>query len=119
MRRLRRQEGLSLVEVTIMLLVLMLLTSVLAPSIFDFVNDAQWVKVKEDCEALAISVARLHKDVGAKLNAMLEMGRSRPWPEALEAFAGSPDMSGKAVVAYFAPLQAWLEEQNKGQQCGW
>jgi len=57
--------------------------------------------------------------VGAKLNAMLEMGRSRPWPEALEAFAGSPEMSGKAVVAYFAPLQAWLEEQNKGQQCGW
>jgi len=67
MRRLRKQEGLSLIEVTIMLLVLMLLTSVLAPSIFDFVNDAQWVKVKEDCEALAISVARLHKDVGAKL----------------------------------------------------
>jgi len=60
-----------------------------------------------------------NKEVGAKLNAMLEMGRSRPWPEALEAFAGSPEMSGKAVVAYFAPLQAWLEEQNKGQQCGW
>ena len=60
-----------------------------------------------------------NKEVGAKLNAMLEMGRSRPWPEALEAFAGSPEMSGKAVVAYFAPLQSWLEEQNKGQQCGW
>ena len=63
----RGQRGLSLIEVTIMLLVLMLLTSVLAPSIFDFVNDAQWVKVKEDCEAIAISVARLHRDVGAKL----------------------------------------------------
>jgi len=63
----RGQRGLSLIEVTIMLLVLMLLTSVLAPSIFDFVNDAQWVKVKEDCEAIAISVARLHRDVGARL----------------------------------------------------
>lgn len=60
-----------------------------------------------------------NKEVGQKLNAMLEMGRSRPWPEALQAFAGSPEMSGKAVVAYFAPLQAWLEEQNKDQQCGW
>ena len=60
-----------------------------------------------------------NKELGQKLNAMLEMGRSRPWPEALEAFAGSPEMSGKAVVAYFAPLHAWLEEQNKGQQCGW
>jgi len=63
MRRLRRQEGLSLVEVTIMLLVLMLLTGVLAPSIFDYVKDAQWVKVKEDCEAIGISVARMMRDV--------------------------------------------------------
>ena len=67
MKRLKGQPGLSLIEVTIMLLVLMLLTSVLAPSIFDFINDAQWVKVKEDCEAIAISVTRLHKDVGANL----------------------------------------------------
>ena len=67
MRVQRGQRGLSLIEVTIMLLVLMLLTSVLAPSIFDFVQDAQWVKVKEDCEVLAISVARLVKDVGPQL----------------------------------------------------
>jgi len=67
MKQLKGQRGLSLIEVTIMLLVLMLLTSVLAPSIFDFINDAQWVKVKEDCEAIAISVARLHRDVGSRL----------------------------------------------------
>ena len=58
------ERGLSLVEVTIMLLVLMLLTSVLAPSIADFINDAKWVKVKEDCEAIGISVMRLTRDVG-------------------------------------------------------
>jgi len=58
------ERGLSLVEVTIMLLVLMLLTGVLAPSIYDFVNDAKWVKVKEDCEAIGLSVARLTRDVG-------------------------------------------------------
>ena len=65
MKRLVGQKGLSLVEVTIMLLVLMLLTSVLAPSIFDFVNDARWVKVKEDCEAIGITVARLNRDIGS------------------------------------------------------
>jgi len=64
MRKIKGQKGLSLVEVTIMLLVLMLLTSVLAPSIFDFVNDARWVKVKEDCEAIGITVARMVRDVG-------------------------------------------------------
>jgi hypothetical protein len=71
--RLMNARGLSLVEVTIMLLVLMLLTGVLAPSIFDFVKDAQWVKVKEDCEAISVSVARLTRDVGSclKFNGML------------------------------------------------
>jgi peptidyl-dipeptidase A len=28
-------------------------------------------------------------------------------------------MDASALSAYFAPLLAWLEEQNKGQQCGW
>ena len=68
MKALRNNEhGLSLVEVTIMLLVLMLLTGVLAPSIFDFVNDAKWVKVKEDCEAIGLTVARQTRDVGSCL----------------------------------------------------
>ena len=59
------------------------------------------------------------KNVGAKLNAMLEMGASRPWPEALEAFTGSREIDGAAMIAYFKPLMAWLEEQNKGSDCGW
>jgi len=57
-------RGLSLVETTIILLVLMILTGVLAPSISDFVNDAKDVKVKEDCEAIGASVMRLVRDVG-------------------------------------------------------
>ena len=50
---------------------------------------------------------------------MLAMGRSRPWPDALEAFTGTREMSARAVLDYFAPLQRWLEEQNRGEQCGW
>lgn len=60
-----------------------------------------------------------NKDVGSRLNAMLEMGASKPWPDALEAFTGSREMDGTALVEYFAPLQIWLKEQNKGKQCGW
>ena len=59
------------------------------------------------------------KQVGAKLNAMLEMGASKPWPDALETFTGTREMSGKALVEYFAPLKAWLDEQNKGKPTGW
>jgi peptidyl-dipeptidase A len=60
-----------------------------------------------------------NKAVGEKLSAMLEMGASKPWPDALEAFTGNREMSGKAMAAYFAPLKKWLDEQNKGKPTGW
>ncbi|MBR2174669.1 M2 family metallopeptidase [Sphingopyxis sp.] len=60
-----------------------------------------------------------NKEVGAKLNAMLEMGASKPWPDALQAFTGSREMSGKAMADYFAPLKTWLDQQNKGKPQGW
>ena len=60
-----------------------------------------------------------NREVGTRLNAMLELGASRPWPDALEAFTGSREMSGRAMVAYFEPLLVWLREQNRGRRCGW
>ncbi|WP_371432843.1 M2 family metallopeptidase [Novosphingobium sp.] len=60
-----------------------------------------------------------NKAVGQKLNAMLTMGASKPWPDALEAFTGSREMSGASMVRYFAPLSRWLEQQNRGKGCGW
>jgi peptidyl-dipeptidase A len=59
------------------------------------------------------------KEVGARFEAMLEMGASQPWPEALEAFIGTREMDGTAMVEYFAPLMAWLQEQNTDRSCGW
>jgi peptidyl-dipeptidase A len=60
-----------------------------------------------------------NKEVGKRLNAMLEMGASKPWPDALQAFTGSREMSGKAMIEYFKPLMTWLKAQNKGQKKGW
>jgi len=60
-----------------------------------------------------------NKEVGARLNQMLEMGASKPWPDALQAFTGNREMSAKPMLEYFAPLQSWLEQQNRGKQCGW
>jgi peptidyl-dipeptidase A len=60
-----------------------------------------------------------NKEVGAKLNAMLAMGQSKPWPDALQVFTGSREISGQALVDYFAPLRAWLDKQNKGHPSGW
>lgn len=60
-----------------------------------------------------------NKQAGAKLNAMLEMGTSKPWPEELKVLTGEDHMDAGAMLEYFAPLQKWLDEQNKGQQSGW
>ncbi|TQV84435.1 M2 family metallopeptidase [Aliikangiella coralliicola] len=59
------------------------------------------------------------KEAGAKLNAMLELGMSKTWQEALKTMTGSGDMDASAILDYFAPLQKWLDTQNAGRQCGW
>jgi len=60
-----------------------------------------------------------NKEVGRRFHAMLEMGASKPWPDALQAFTGSREMSGKSMIAYFKPLMIWLQAQNKGRSCTW
>ncbi len=60
-----------------------------------------------------------NKEVGAKFNAMMEMGASRPWPEAMQAFTGQTQGDASAVAEYFRPLNVWLTKQNKGEKCGW
>ncbi|MHB8874161.1 MAG: M2 family metallopeptidase [Myxococcaceae bacterium] len=60
-----------------------------------------------------------NKAAGEKLKALLSLGASKPWPEALFAMTGQKQMDATAVMDYFQPLQTWLTEQNKGQKCGW
>jgi peptidyl-dipeptidase A len=59
------------------------------------------------------------KEAGAKLNKMLEMGQSKPWPDAMEALTGQREADASAIIEYFAPLKKWLDEQNKGLKTGW
>ena len=60
-----------------------------------------------------------NKEVGKKFNAMMELGSSKPWPDALEAFTGTRDMDGSAILEYFAPVMTYLQEENKDRTCGW
>ncbi len=58
-------------------------------------------------------------EAGRRFRAMLAAGASRPWPETLEKLTGTRRMDAAAINEYFAPLAAWLREQNAGQRCGW
>jgi peptidyl-dipeptidase A len=59
------------------------------------------------------------KAAGKKLEAMLALGASRPWPDAFQALTGARQADASAMLEYFAPLRAWLRTQTKGQRCGW
>jgi peptidyl-dipeptidase A len=54
-----------------------------------------------------------NKEAGDRLNKMLSMGASKPWPEALEVLTGEKQLDASALADYFAPLKTWLDEQNK------
>jgi peptidyl-dipeptidase A len=62
-----------------------------------------------------------NKAAGEKLNKMLAMGASKPWPDALETLTGEKQMDASALADYFAPLKTWLDEQNKANHypVGW
>ena len=59
------------------------------------------------------------KEAGKRLDAMMQMGQSRPWPEAMQALAGTKRADAGPMLEYFAPLRAYLREQTKGERCGW
>ncbi|HXY20278.1 MAG TPA: M2 family metallopeptidase [Gemmatimonadales bacterium] len=59
------------------------------------------------------------REAGRRFAAMLALGASRPWPEALEQLTGTRTMDAGALLEYFAPLKAWLDRQNAGSPVGW
>jgi len=58
---------------------------------------------------------------GAKLNKMLAMGSSKPWPDELEVLTRGRKLDAGALLEYFAPLKIWLDEQNhkNNNPVGW
>lgn len=52
---------------------------------------------------------------------MLQMGSSKPWPDAMEVLTGQRNMDAGALLQYFATLQDWLEKENErtGEYIGW
>jgi peptidyl-dipeptidase A len=59
------------------------------------------------------------KAAGEKLERMLALGASRPWPNAYRKMTGQGEADASALLEYFAPLRAWLERETRGLQCGW
>ncbi len=58
-------------------------------------------------------------EAGKRFAEMLALGASQPWPATLEKLTGTRKMDASAIMEYFAPLIAYMKEQNQGKSCGW
>ncbi|NXX91219.1 ACE2 enzyme, partial [Centropus bengalensis] len=56
---------------------------------------------------------------GQNLRQLLELGRSKPWTEALESVTGEKYMNAAPLLHYFEPLYQWLQKNNSGRYIGW
>lgn len=56
---------------------------------------------------------------GQKLRQLLELGRSKPWTQALESVTGEKYMNATPLLHYFEPLYEWLKKNNSGRFIGW
>ncbi|MEW5981487.1 MAG: hypothetical protein AB1806_03840 [Acidobacteriota bacterium] len=99
---LRSSRGLSLIETTVVLSVLTVLTSTLAPAVHDYVVDARGVKARSDMDNIAVAVARLAFDVPA--------ARARTWAE-LDVLVGAGEIPG----ADAAGTEPWLATVDSGR----
>jgi peptidyl-dipeptidase A len=59
------------------------------------------------------------EDAGRRFGAMLAKGASQPWQDTMYELTGTRQMDASAILEYFEPLRGWLQQQNKGQVCGW
>jgi peptidyl-dipeptidase A len=59
------------------------------------------------------------KEAGDRLRAMLQLGQSKPWPEAMKVMTGESQADAAAIIEYFQPLIDWLKVQNRGATLGW
>ncbi|XP_075971289.1 angiotensin-converting enzyme-like isoform X2 [Anticarsia gemmatalis] len=60
-------------------------------------------------------------EAGNALSNMLQLGSSKPWPDAMEALTGTRNMEASGVLEYFKPLHDWLKAENErtGEFVGW
>ena len=66
MRTWSSERGLSLVEATIILMVLATLTAAISPSIVAYTNDAKQVTAKKDVESIGSGIIQLLRDTGSR-----------------------------------------------------
>lgn len=52
---------------------------------------------------------------------MLELGSSKPWPDAMEKITGQRKMNSSGLLEYFKPLMDWLKLENEknSEYIGW
>ena len=64
MRADTRQRGMTLIEMTVILAVITILSGMLAPSILQFIEDSKVTRARSDVQAIAVGITRFYQDTG-------------------------------------------------------
>jgi type II secretory pathway pseudopilin PulG len=102
--RARHTGGFSLVESIIVLAVLTLLTSVMAPSIGDYVDGARLVKARSDMETISVALTRFAFDV------TLQHNNPDSWSR-FDVLVGD----GQIPSASTTEAETWLADLSSGR----
>ena len=82
------------------------------------VNEMKWNEIKMNMQWNKTNLTFVCQ---SSISDMLALGKSKPWPDAMEAITGQRGMSADAILQYFQPLMEWLEKENaaNGDVIGW
>jgi peptidyl-dipeptidase A len=58
-----------------------------------------------------------NQSVGMYLDSILRLGATRDWAQVMREATGE-ELSSEAMLEYFGPLMAWLEQENAGREVG-
>jgi len=59
-----------------------------------------------------------NREVGDFIRKIMVQGATADWRKVLRDATGE-DLSTRAMIEYYAPLQSWLEKENAGRAIGW
>jgi type II secretory pathway pseudopilin PulG len=122
---MRNEQGITIIETTVILSVLFILAGVMSPIVSESVMTARAVKAKSDASMIAMGLINLQKDVGADALAMggaamasqaiTVASQAMGWPDVLASAGSAPQTedAGDPVLP-LEPMIAILATPGRG-----
>ena len=120
-QRLRNQQGITIIETTVILSVLFILAGVMSPIVSESVTTARAVKAKSDASMIAMGIINFQKDLGADslaLSGMRALAQAVEFPEVLMTSGSVPEVEDPESEPSELPAMTILARPGNGNGNG-